>query len=203
MCFPGNLPDLVDLIAKSENYKELTICQLCKQKPFQFSNKLENIEQYNPEVIAFNLPNGQLEAIFSVVKGCKGDVFLQLWDKRGQSVSNETEKITGIEKLLENVLHPTMRDWQDLHTELVSGTTTFREFEKLCGQAGDQDVKELLSPFEDGKDCNWIHERIRQMSSYRSLHIYLDAAEIIKELVDIYSMDGDFETVKRILHLVS
>ncbi|CAG2194995.1 RNF213 [Mytilus edulis] len=201
--FSGNLPDVADLIFKSQNYKEFQICELYRPKHIKFLNKLENIEQYYPEVTAFNLPSSQLKAIFSVVKSCKGDLFLQLWDVRGQSVSNEIEQITGIDKIIENVLLPTMRDWQELHNELVSGTITFREFEKLCGKAGDQDVKELLSPFEYGKDCSWIHERIIQMSRYRSLHTCLDAAKIIRDIVEMYDMDGDFETVKRILIMAS
>lgn len=193
------------MIKSSENYKESHLNQLCKPKDIHQTDNLETFDTAEPcltDVTAFDLPNETLMEMCSVVKNCRGYIFLQLWEKRGKSIANEVERITGIDQILQNVAIPAMQDWKALYQKLESGTIQFKEFEKLCGRANEEDIRELLIPFEDGIERPWINDRINQLSRFRSLDSCVNGANVISEIVEIYSMDGDFKTVNRILDLV-
>ncbi|XP_035389185.1 E3 ubiquitin-protein ligase rnf213-alpha-like isoform X2 [Electrophorus electricus] len=152
-------------------------------------------------------------------------IFAMCWENQAQKLSNigdndndddyddddpepklrrNMEQCT-LEFIYTEVFEPCYVQYETIYTRLKSGTITFQEvdsaFKAYMGKYTDfrKDL-EIMCKINPKDDKRWIKRRIQQIQQYHDLHLAVESAQVIVDVMKVLCPMGNFQILDRLLH---
>ncbi|KAL3881536.1 hypothetical protein ACJMK2_027968, partial [Sinanodonta woodiana] len=172
--------------------RRLHVCDICESVGVDI---WEDLQLYNPQIKAFELPQLVLMNLDKLESQYKSRVFFQLWEETGK-----TDKVNSLEELFSRVWIPVNEKWLTMCTEIASGHITFVQFESYLGKLSVGDdygcIDEEMTFLNVEEKTR--KERLEQLRQHRNIRHCIRSAKIILQIVDTLGLNGDFGDIKKI-----
>uniref|UniRef100_A0A7M4G2W3 RING-type E3 ubiquitin transferase n=1 Tax=Crocodylus porosus TaxID=8502 RepID=A0A7M4G2W3_CROPO len=142
----------------------------------------------------------------------KSSVFQFCWKKAAEEQMEEQEDLDEgatptlpLDEVYNSLFSPCYREYQKLHSELISGELTFAKVDDVFrdfknhyeGLKSDLQLMCKLPKKDDGK---WIDLRLQQIQQYHELDLAMDSAAMIAKIKEDLNLSGDFSKIHKILN---
>eukprot|EP00105_Crassostrea_gigas_P007930 XP_011422347.1 PREDICTED: E3 ubiquitin-protein ligase rnf213-alpha isoform X2 [Crassostrea gigas] len=200
MCqhFRVDLSDIDLKIEELSNVDNRKLCDICKPG---IRERISDIENYDPVVIAFNIPPDMQCILADLKRLSQGSLFLNMWTKQGTQEVKSKGSLLTVDEVMENVWHVTYPTWMKLSKRIAEGNITFKEFQEHFKNVATDNLKQQLCYLPGGKR-DWVTERLQQVKEHRELQQCVTGASIILEVVKEYDLKGNFEPIRMIVKMV-
>lgn len=183
-----------------ENWEQCCLNDLCKPYIRSCAD-----EECQPVITAFMLSDGINNLLKALEQYSRSTVFIQMWDSIGEQACRSKAGHLSVDDVASSVWIPVKKEWENFCERVRTGTVVFKEMKKYFGFFKDNDDllrSELFFMLSDD-DTSWIDERVKQLQQYSLVESCTQGATVIMEVVDAYSLKGDFTAVKKISSVVS
>ncbi|XP_053390335.1 E3 ubiquitin-protein ligase rnf213-alpha-like, partial [Mercenaria mercenaria] len=156
--------------------------------------KVENIENFQPKLCAFDVSQPVLEMLPELQKCNESSVFFSLWGDCCRELRNQC---TTLEDVSKRVWQPVRTMWLQIAGLIVTGDINFKDFEKQIGKTfkdnyGQMEVELRTMRIPERK----IKQRLDQLKKYRQLETCVKGAKTILKFAREYGLKGDFHQIE-------
>ncbi|XP_062615790.1 E3 ubiquitin-protein ligase RNF213-like, partial [Saccostrea cucullata] len=187
------------VLEKFSQLDEFSIANLCHPVG---SKTVHNLDSYVPTICGFEVDEELITHIQDLKRNSSEKLFIKLWTKRGGKCVEDKKGIPlTIEEVISKVWKPV---YEDLTTakRIQNGSMFFREFQTYYMKTGDNLINDLKSLSADGS-VDWINEKMDQFLMYSTVQQCVEGATTIKNVIDTYDLEGQFEHLNIILELAN
>ncbi|XP_071112375.1 E3 ubiquitin-protein ligase rnf213-alpha-like [Haliotis cracherodii] len=175
------------------------LCALCH--PLPEGEAVHGIlDSYQPRIFISEIPEQIMEIVPQLEKWNGSLIFREIWRYEGAAIAPGTK----FEEAVLKVWQKSRQRWRSLSKKVQDGTETFCNIQELV-RIFQGDADQITAEFQlmsDGSS-DWISRRIEQLQSYETLQGCQRAAEIIMNIKEIYSIEGNFAPVEAVKQMGS
>ncbi|XP_053388233.1 E3 ubiquitin-protein ligase rnf213-alpha-like, partial [Mercenaria mercenaria] len=185
----GSIETVLQKFVDIENYQ---VSEFCNTNAL---NEDIRLEQFYPEVYAFDVPDAVCRILPNLKMHKSSFVFEKMWDNgcRGK-------QCTTLGDVVGNVWFPVKWRWDRFVNSVATGDILFQEFDEMVGNIYKDDEQGLFAELRKMSiPDRCARERIEQLKQYTKLESCVKGAKVIMEVQHKYALNGDFKPVENIV----
>ncbi len=161
-----------------------------------------------PNVIFFDLSNDEKVMMrhLGMIKG--SELFKFLWKQQSKKSGKHGQGVPlNLKQIYEWIWQPAYLIWKNIGKSIIDGSITLHTVDRILKIDIFRHNNQLLAKefmlISEGKQMDWIDERLDQLKHYQTLHHYQLTAQIVVDVGESLNLTGDFHLLKALQKAVS